>query len=64
MHQASQLAADEPNLMGKRQIIPWYNLTSGLADSTTFPFSKNRMQQRFWLRVYDHHWKITSHNMT
>jgi hypothetical protein len=34
----SQLAgAMHPtNIMGKGQIIPWHNLTSGLAESTTF----------------------------
>jgi hypothetical protein len=48
-HQASQLAGDAANIMGKGQVIPWHNLTSELADSTTFPFSKNHMQQRLWL---------------
>jgi hypothetical protein len=49
----SQLAgAMHPtNIMGKGQIIPWHNLTSGLAESTTFfPFvQKIQLQQRFWL---------------
>jgi hypothetical protein len=40
--QASQLAGNTLNIMGKGQIIPWQNLTSGLADSTTLKIVCNR----------------------